>query len=269
MLIAVKCILCYQLAFSQGLDSVVVEKYYASDSADVAAGGNLLEPGSVTYRVFIYMKPGYRLQAIYGSEMHPLTLSSRKKIYNHPNYGNYIPNLIPDYSLPYNTVMLDSWISMGAACMNGIGVPKFYDDTVGTIKNRFKPPVLQNSDFYYSRPVNLWDGIIFIPGKPPLITVLGLDSLLGNLNKVCSGNDTDGYYFKTNNGAWACLEGARNDYSKYNVLLVGQFTTAGEFRFEFNMQLGSPDGKVERYVHSNPTSSEIHFPALMYSSETE
>ena len=253
-------------ARGQGLDSVVVEKYYISDNADMSAAGNILPVGSITYRIFVFMKPGYKLQAVFGSEQHPLIISTDRQIYNHPNYGNYIPNLIPDYSLPYNTVMLDSWISMGAASMGGFGIPGYLDDTAGTIKNKYIPQVLQGSGQASAFPVKERDGLNFSCGKPPRVTVLGLDSLLQDLNKINAGNDSSGYSFATINGAWACLEGAVNKTCMPNVIIIGQITTAGKLHFEFNIQLGTPDGKVERYVHSKPSVGEIQSQYLIYHS---
>ena len=44
-----------------GLDSIIVEKYYISDLNDksVDATGGVLPVGSVTYRIYVDMKPGY------------------------------------------------------------------------------------------------------------------------------------------------------------------------------------------------------------------
>jgi hypothetical protein len=150
LIIGVNSIICQ----GHGLDSIFVEKYYVTDSTDMMlSGSDILPIGSVTYRIFVCMKPGYKLQAVYGSEYHQMTIGSSKQIYNHPNYGNYIPNLIPDYSLRYNTVMLDSWISMGAASMDGFGILKNHDDTAATVENRFVPPMLHNTNGSFGFPL--------------------------------------------------------------------------------------------------------------------
>ncbi|MBL7913729.1 MAG: hypothetical protein JNL49_01660 [Bacteroidia bacterium] len=253
-----------------GLDSIYVERYYVSDSTDkLLSTPDALPVGSVTYRIFVCMKPGYKLQAVYGSEYHQMTIGSSKQIYNHPNYGNYIPNLIPDYSLRYNTVMLDSWISMGAASMDGFGILKNHDDTASTVENRFTPPMLHNTNEGIGFPLFERDGIRFNSGKPPRVTAIGLDSLLADMNKFVAGTDSTGYYFKTNNGAWACLEGAKNVDGTPNNVVIAQFTTSGDLHFEFNIQLGTPEGQVERFVHSNPDANEILFPALKFNSNNQ
>ena len=60
-----------------GLEQIVVEKYYISTAADAGAsvGGNL-PAGSVTYRVYAYMLPGYKFQALYGNGDHTLKVST-------------------------------------------------------------------------------------------------------------------------------------------------------------------------------------------------
>ena len=49
-----------------GLESIVVEKYYVSNAADAAGSTGTLPVGSVTYRIWADMLPGYNFQALYG-----------------------------------------------------------------------------------------------------------------------------------------------------------------------------------------------------------
>jgi hypothetical protein len=65
-----------------------------------------------------------------------------------------------------------------------------------------------------------------------------------------------GYEFKTSNGGWGCLGGAMGIDPQSNKVLVGQFTTDGDFYFEFNVQIGSSDLGVEQYVARNPMGTE-------------
>ena len=73
-----------------GLEGVIVEKFYVSTEADNA--GKLysgdLPKGSVTYRIYVDLKPGFRFQAAYGSPQHPLVIESTKNFYNHLENGN-------------------------------------------------------------------------------------------------------------------------------------------------------------------------------------
>ena len=61
-----------------GLDSIIVEKYYISNAADSigSIGYGNLSIGSVTYRIYVDMKPGYKFQMAYGNANHPLSIST-------------------------------------------------------------------------------------------------------------------------------------------------------------------------------------------------
>ena len=57
-----------------GLENIIVEKYYVSNAADAAGSSGTLPVGSVTYRIFADMLPGYNFQAIYGVTGHSTPL---------------------------------------------------------------------------------------------------------------------------------------------------------------------------------------------------
>ncbi len=251
---------------AQGLENVIVEKYYVSESRDtlLSLPGTLPE-GSVSYRIFIDMKPGYRLQSVYGAPGHELKLSTTSFFYNHPNYGNYIANMVMDYCLKYNTVMLDSWISVGASSQDSYGVIKTHDDTTSTIVNTFNPPMLQNHTSIAGIPICVKDGMQFNHGKPPRVSALGIEKLFDALDKLIV-IDSSGYIFTTENGAWGCLGGSQGLDKEANIVLIGQFTTSGDFAFEFNVQLGKPEGGVEQHVARNPVANEIEDTRLIINS---
>ena len=60
-----------------GLENIIVEKYYVANAADAAAADvdatnagyatGALPVGSVTYRVYADLLPGYKVQALYGT----------------------------------------------------------------------------------------------------------------------------------------------------------------------------------------------------------
>ena len=49
-----------------GLENITVEKYYVSNAADATGSIGVLPVGSVTYRIFADLLPGYKFQAAYG-----------------------------------------------------------------------------------------------------------------------------------------------------------------------------------------------------------
>ncbi len=266
LLLVVSSTLTCLFSIAQGVEGVIVEKYYVSESRDTLLSlPGALPEGSVTYRVFIDMKPGYSLQSVYGSPGHEMKLATTTFFYNHPNYGNFIANMVMDYCLKYNTVMLDSWISVGAGSQDSYGVLKVHDDTTGTIVNTFRPPMLQNHNSLAGIPICVKDGMQFNHGKPPRVSALGLDILFDALDKLIVV-DSSGYVFRTENGAWGCLAGSQGLNIETNIVLIGQFTTSGDFSFEFNLQLGLPEGGVEQHVAKNAVSNEIHDARLIIDS---
>ncbi|MFM7079385.1 MAG: hypothetical protein ACKOYC_06300 [Bacteroidota bacterium] len=248
-----------------GLKGLVVEKYYVTDSSDarLSKTKNLPE-GSVTYRVFVDMKPGYQFQACFGSDGHPLKISTTTSFYNHPVYGNNIATLIYDATLSGGTCMLDSWLSTGAASAVHYGIMKADDDTLGTIINALG--ALKNHDETTGLPINTHDGLLRVtPGTPvPKVTAMGIDELLDALKSTESSSN--GFEFKTENGTWACMGGSSLERNGSNSVLIGQFTTSGVFSFQLNIQLGKPGGGFEQYVASDPDPGQFVSPTLRFTS---
>ena len=116
------------LISAQGLEGIIVENYYVTNKYDARCiEEDQLPNNSITYRVYIDMKKGYKLQSVFGSPGHELTLSTTTFFYNHPEYGNNIPNLIADDKLVLNTVMLDSWIGVGGGSQQQYAVLKNFN----------------------------------------------------------------------------------------------------------------------------------------------
>lgn len=98
------------LTFAQnGLESVDVEKYYVSNAADDS--GSVLVPlpvGSVTYRIYANMLPGYKFQALYGVSSHTLLINTSTTFFNNEDRGATTANAIASAQLKNNSVALDS-----------------------------------------------------------------------------------------------------------------------------------------------------------------
>jgi hypothetical protein len=256
---------CTLFSQTSGLKALVVERYYVSDTLDssVSLIPNL-PAGSVTYRIFVDMQKGYRFQAVFGSEGHPMRIATSTSFYNHPVHGNNLGNLIYDASLPSSTVMLDSWISVGAASTVHLGVMKADDDTIGNIAN--KRLALSNADVSAGIPLTEKDGLkrIRLGSEMPRVTALNIDTLLYELKNPAS--IPSGYVFETENGSWACIGGSANESDTSNRVLIGQFTTSGDFTFSLNLQLGKPGGGYEQYVAEKPFGGQMTSPSLKFSS---
>ncbi len=254
------CSLFHLNLFSQGLEKIVVEKYYISNSMDTILNSynGPLKNGTTTYRVYVDLLPGYRLQAVYGSKKHPMKIKTSTFFYNNGDLGNISPFVLPQKSLWKNTLMLDSWLTIGTAAENFIGVPKKYDDTIGTIKR--EKGFLMNNSRKIGVPLFRRDGLRSIEVVPK-VTFFGMDSLDYVLGNKCQGN---GMFI--DNGAWATLGkgvvGA--DSLGNNQVLIAQLTTDGELFMELNLQIGSPEGKIINYVARSPEGNELHHKSLSF-----
>lgn len=249
---------------AQGLEDVIVEKYYVSDANDtsVNSSGGILPVGSVTYRIYLDMLPDYIFQAAYGDANHECRIETSTLFFNNEDRGATTPTFSKNYC-DDNTVMLDSWLSVGAACSGNFGVRKTLDDGVSTVVNN--DGVLQNNDPQIGIPLTIQDGLL--AGAPQPVTEVGITTEIGVFDAQNDG--TNGPVFSTNNGSWASLNGSSGPDPALNEVLIAQITTNGIFSFQLNVQIrNNITSVVENYVASNPTGTEILFPALNYNSST-
>src|ERR1051325_3917740 len=72
------------------LENIIVEKYYVAEETDYAdISGGVLPKGSVTYRIYVDLKPGYNLQMVYGDKKHELFIRSTTTFFNNVKNGSY------------------------------------------------------------------------------------------------------------------------------------------------------------------------------------
>lgn len=254
-----------------GLECIVVEKYYVSNANDTTVNdvGGVLPVGSVTYRLYADMLPGYTFQAAYGVDAaptgapgtissgdHELRIQTSTLFFNNQDRGATSP-VFTKLRCADNTVMLDSWLSVGAACVGNYGILKTADDGVANVANG--DGVLQNNDAAAGIPLTVQDGLI--AGTPGTVTLVGIeDSILVFDNQ---NDGTNGPLFTTYNGSWACLGGCKGPDTVDNKVLIAQITTDGILTFELNIQIGTPSGGIQRFVARNPVGNEIMLPCLI------
>lgn len=241
-----------------GLESIIVEKYYVSNAADSvgASGfGSDLRVGSVTYRVYVDMLPGYKFQAAYGVAGHPVTISTTTQFYTNIDRGDVYP-LYSKTNARLNSVMLDSWLSVGAACASNFGVLKSEDAIAGGANVVNASGILANSDASAGIPLTTSDGLY--AGTPEAVTTVGFSA--AELDFL-SNSGTVGSILTSSNASWASLNGSTGPLAS-NRVLIGQFTTNGVFHYELNIQIGTPTGGTQNYVAVNPTGAEISIPSL-------
>ncbi|MFZ4706441.1 MAG: hypothetical protein ACOYMF_10585 [Bacteroidales bacterium] len=225
---------------SLALENVIVERYYDSDSTDYTdTTGNALPHGSVTYRLFIDMKPNYSLQVVYGVPNHELFLKTSTIFFNDKVCSAETGFNIDAKKLHIGNVALDSWITMGAASRLHTGILRAEDN----------------------------DGFSFITNKPMLSKSDGLtksafpDFKIFNLDLGFFNNDSTASCFSTFDAAWAALGGIKGPTVE-NRVLIAQLTTNGNLTYELNVQIGTPSGGYIQFVARNPKGSEIQFAGL-------
>ena len=262
-LIALMLITGLVVKAQNGLENVVVETYYISDANDTNANldGGILPVGSVTYRIYVDMLPGYKFQAAYGVPGHDLKIATTTLFWNNEDRGSTSPTFSKT-NAARNTVMLDSWLSVGAACNGNYGIMKSMDDGLNNAVNNYSPQVLQNNDPAMGIPLTVQDG--FFAGTPEAVTAVGISNEITVFDNQNDG--TNGPLFMTNNGSWASLNGSTGPDPVDNKVLIAQITTNGTLSFELNIQIGTPAGGVENYVASNPVAPEVSIPSLTYTS---
>ena len=239
-----------------GLEKIIVEKYYISTAADTVGSAGKLPIGSVTYRVYADMLPGYRFQTLYGNSDHPLKISTTTSFFNNEDRGATTANAIASAQLKNNTVALDSWFSVGASAVGQFGVLKSEDD--GKENLLTKNSLLKNNDLVVGIPLTEQDGNL--AGSPVAVTFVGFDPT----NGLFDGTSQLGNSFVTTDGGISALGGATGPTAS-NRVLIGQFTTDGVFTFELNIQIGTPTkGVSEYYVVSKPIKGEKSIPSLIY-----
>ncbi len=226
---------------SLALENVIVEKYYVADSIDcLDTIGGTLPSGSVTYRIYIDMKNGYRLQTVYGVTNHELFIKTSTTFYNNLYCFAITGFNINNKELNENNVALDSWITMGAASRLHTGIIKD-EDHDGSILKR---ALLSKSD-------GLTNGVF------PTFKQFNLDLSFFKDNKNAS-------LFATTNGVWAAFGGVMGPTAD-NKVLIAQLTTNGKLSFELNVQIGTPTAGVVQFVAKNPERAELYFKGLTYS----
>jgi hypothetical protein len=224
---------------STALENVIIEKYYVYDSTDFIDSENTLQKGSVTYRIFIEMKPGYSLQAVYGTQKHELFLKTSTIFFNDRECYAETGFNIDAKKLGRGTVALDSWITMGAASRLHTGILKTKDDSVYSFISKYKS--LSKTD-------GLTKGVL------PEFQVFNLDLKFFKTDSTASN-------FSTSDGAWAALGGVKGPTSE-NGVLIAQLTTNGKLSFRLNVQIGKPEGGYIQFVAKNPEGTEIQFNGL-------
>jgi len=259
---------------AQGLQGVVVERYYTANSADAAdataqgAVVPLVANQSTTFRVYIDLAPGYKFVQLFGrpaegaAPANPLTVSSSANFYNDPNFGvDLDAGNISSTNINKRTALIDSYFTTGLVSASRVGVREA-DDSDGALTNQ--QGLLANTVACLNA------GITGASGKDGLmpssastgVATNGLGLGAGNSALSALAGVTPGSSITINDGAIAALGGIVGTTAD-NVVLIGQFTTSGNLVFSLNIQVVNiATGVAEVYVASNPRAGEQVFSTL-------
>jgi len=258
-IVGADCVCAGESAFpcnpGMGLEDVIVEKYYISDANDATdADGGSLPVGSTTYRVYLDLAPGWRVETIFGSADHDLTMSTTTAFFNNEDRGEVLGENIGANRLDENTVALDSYLTIGAAADGYWGVLKDSDadgSIVGGINNdggsaAIAGGLMVNQDAEAGIPLTTADGLL--AGTPPTTTIIGditaqAGAVFGDVNAAGPLVVMD--------GAYAVLGGTEGPTAE-NRVLIAQVTTDGVFSFRLNFRIQHPMFGLEQYVPDNP-----------------
>jgi len=272
--------LCSISGFAQ-LERVKVEAYYLSDSLDATdtTGGNLPK-GSFTYRVYIGMKPGSVLKKVYGDAFHALRFNSTQTFFNNKADGVTFAHELNKNRYFDNTVALDTWLALGQASTTGtrtyFGIPKSLDvdgSIVGGANNDggsegISQGLLTHNDPWAGIPITQADGLDTLVATPDGWADNGFRDFLTLLDSTMFGSIVSQSSFESWNASLQ-NSGVKGVVPDSNYVLVGQFTTKGDFRFELNVVVGFQDGQDFREVHyvangDTLLPGEVQHPQLTY-----
>lgn len=264
------------------VEGLIIEKYYLSDENDETDTiGGKLPAGSITYRVFIDLKPGSKLKRIFGDAKHPLIIKSNNTFWNNAAESETFSYNISKARYSENTVALDSWLTIGQTCRSNsattFGVLKSNDldgSIIGGLNNdggsaEIVGGLLKNDAVEINIPLTKSDGMAIMNNLPSGWVNYGfVDS--------STGEDTT-IFGLTKNGSLLYSEnislqnsGVAGVVPDLNHILIAQLTTLGEFlELEFNVEIIEPDGAGTKTVKYFARDSfldidEFHSPFLKY-----
>ena len=231
------------------LENVIVETYYISSAADaVPTEGGTLAEGSTTYRVFLDLCDSCAFLGLYGSQNHPLSISSTAPFYNNLDRGMTFGHELNNGWMDENTAAVDSWLAFGAANSSRFGVMKSEDpDSVSEEIFPNDLDLLGNNDPLAGIPLTQADGLVQDTSMSPVPTYY----VFGESPDSAFGDTTQATSFSPDTTSITCQQPGVRGHGIGNKILIAQLTTTGELTFCLNVEIVRADGSVQRYVSSD------------------
>jgi hypothetical protein len=226
-------VLCFDPAFSQGLEGVIVEEYFVNKNQNVKD----IPEGAVTYRIYVDLEPDYKLQTVYGAPYHPFRFETSTFFYNH-RHGNLMGDNLVETMLHEMAYLLDSYITIGAASNRHMGI-LLTEDSDGSVLD---------SEFFREK-----DGL-----REDSITELVYYQLEPDIFSSTNGNIFESENFLI--GSYGGVSGAKPE----NRILIAQLTTDGDLSFEINLQIARPGEEPMQFVARQPIGDGVFYEDLSY-----
>ncbi len=252
--------LFFSIAVHAQLEKVIVEKYYISNAIDATNSiGGKLDSGSITYRIFVDLKPGYLLKKIYGDANHALKFTSDSVFFNNTDRGQTFGKDLGSNRLKENTVALDSWITLGqtnkSAGSTYFGVLKTQDTNgsiVGGINNdggsaAIATGLLTNTNAAAGSPLTSSDGLEPMINVPTNWIDYGIKNGITGVDSSIFGSVKKSNSFISYN-AGLSNNGVMGVNKDSNQILIAQLTTKSAIKFELNLEIADSLGKSIFYV---------------------
>lgn len=244
--LAVCCVLgLFSAATAQGIEDVLVETYAVTPGEKGA-------PDLTTYRIFLDLAPGHRLQMIYGDEKHQVLIGSNAAFVNDTVGGAKFADDVDGDQLNQGRAALDTWLTIGRASSLHLGVPRTLDPDGSVLTC---PPYPGGSTLQVTDPrasLCTADGLVADTVRNDIVDFQFSSGYLHRLR---------GDLLESTDGAWAAL-GGYTGATPENMVLVAQITTPGRLFFRLNAQVANAEGVPVKYVWSGAEGTEVLFPQL-------
>lgn len=267
----------FNVSWSQ-LNKVSVETYYIADANDATdtTGGGIAE-GATTYRVYLHLEPNTRLTKIYGSQKRPLKFQSTQPFFNN-NDGQTFGKDFLRGRYEENTIALDTWLTVDQTSKKQgknalVGVIKSNDNTgsvIGGTNNdggskEISTGLLANTAADLGIPLTQADGM----DTSSFVPTGWMDSGFKN---AITGEDLTIFGYDTTQFECTNCQVQVDPFKKQtgdNTILIGQFSTKGEWSFELNLELEyliDGDTVIRKYVSTSTDleKEEIYSAFLKY-----
>jgi hypothetical protein len=225
------------MVHSQGLEGIIVEKYYINEGDQRI---HELPENAVTYRIFVDLEPDYVLQTIYGAPYHPFILATSTYFNNHV-HGNLMGDGIITTMLQEDiSYGLDTYITMGAASNMHKGILLGEDNDGSILKGEY----FRQADGLKKDSIS---EMVYFQLEPDIF------------------NAKNGKLFASENFLLGVYGGVKGPTPE-NRILIAQLTTDGELVFEINIQIAKPGEDAIQFVARQPVGEGIYHEELKFGS---